>query len=181
MMYRLTGVLLTVAAVLALSACGISGNLRGEPGYAEFESPGLRNTDLQFALSLGPVPLRFARKFVDDDPEVSAILDQLSAIRLRVYEVDANPESVRQTMGQATDRLIEEGWSTVVAMREDDELASVLVWMDEEDEIRGLAVIAQDATELVFVNLIGRIRPELFGTYMAELDIIAPAVEIDPI
>ncbi len=180
-MYKLKRILLTAAAISVLSACGISGNLRGEPGYAEFESPGLRNTDLQFALSLGPVPLRFARKFVDDDPEASAILDQLSAIRLRVYEIDGNPENVRRRMGQATDRLIEEGWTTVIAVREDDELASVLVWMDEENEIRGLAVIAQDATDLVFVNLIGRIQPELFSTYMAEFDITTPDIEIDPI
>jgi len=180
-MYRLIGVLLTVAAILALSACGISGNLHNEPGFADFESPGLLDTDREFALSLGPTVLRFARRFVDDDPEASAILDQLSAVRLSVYEIDANPENVRRRVGQTADRLTEEGWTTVVATREDDELASVLVWMDEEGEIRGLAVIAQDATDLVFVNLIGRIRPELFGTYMAELDIIAPAVEIDPI
>ena len=180
-MIQFKRLLLTITLVSVLAGCGFSGNLRNEPGFADFDSPGLLDADLEFALSLGPVPLRFARKFVDDDPEASAILDQLSAIRLRVYEINANPENVRRKMGQATDRLIEEGWTTVVTVREDDELALVLVWMDEEDEIRGMAVIAQDASELVFVNLIGRIRPELFGTYMAEFDITAPDIKIDPI
>ena len=45
-----------------LIGCGITGNLRGDPGYAPFESPGLFNTDRVFALSLGPVPLRLARQ-----------------------------------------------------------------------------------------------------------------------
>jgi hypothetical protein len=45
----------------ALSACGLSGNLRYAPGYADFESPGMRETDREFALSLGPLPLRLAR------------------------------------------------------------------------------------------------------------------------
>ena len=173
-MYQLKRILLTVTTVLALSACGISGNLRNEPGYANFDSPGLLDTDREFALSLGPVALRFARKFVDDDPEVSAILDQLSAVRLSVYEIDANAENVSRRMGQAVDRLVEQGWMPLVAVREDKELVSVLVWMDDEDDVRGMAVIAQDASELVFVNLIGRIQPELFGTYMAELDITDP-------
>ena len=45
--------------VLTVSACGFTGNLRADPGFASFGAPArLNETDRRFALSLGPVPVR---------------------------------------------------------------------------------------------------------------------------
>ena len=51
---------------------------------------------------------------------------------------------------------------------------------DDNGRNHGMAVIVQDPTEVVLVNLIGNVRLDLFGEYMAELDIDAPPIEIDP-
>jgi hypothetical protein len=43
-----------------------------------------------------------------------------------------------------------------------------------------MAVIVQEPTEVVLVNLIGNVRLDLFAEYMAELDVDTPKIDIDP-
>ena len=42
-----------------------------------------------------------------------------------------------------------------------------------------MVVMAQDHGEVVLINLIGEIRPEMFNAYMTELDIDAPDLDIE--
>jgi len=169
-------------AVAALSGCGITGNLHGNPGYADFVSPGIADTDREFALSLGPLPLKLARAFLDedDDPEAAAILKGLRGVRIYVYEIDGDEVRVQERVGRTADRLLRQGWEPMVAVREDGEFARVMVRMDGPERIRGLVVMAQDHDELILVNLIGELRPEMFNEYMTGLDIDAPRVAIGP-
>jgi hypothetical protein len=169
-----------LSVCLILGACGISGNLRGDPGYAAFESPGMRDTDRSFALSLGPLPLKLARTFMDEDDEDAArILKHLDAVRIYIYEVDGNPDRVMDRMQTTRDRLVAKGWEPAIATREDGGLVNVMVKMGGEQAIRGMVVMSLDGNELVLVNLIGEIRPEMFNSYMTELDVDTPDVDID--
>lgn len=164
-----------------LAGCGFTGNLYGDPGYASFDSPGLFDTDRVVALSLGPLPLRLARIVIDDDedPEAAMFLKHLDAVRIYVYEIDRNPEQVKQRMQSTVDRLEQDGWQPVVAIRDDGELVRVLFRMINEDQIRGMVVMVQDEEELVLINLIGDLKPEMFNSYMNGLDIDTPAVSIE--
>ncbi len=179
-MYRLTWILIVVATISALSGCGISGNLRNDPGFAAFKAPRMRDTNREFALSLGPLPLNLARKFMGDDPDITALLRGLKAVRLYIYKIDGDSKRVRDRMESIAARLTDQGWMPVVVVREDDGLTSALVRMDNQDQILGLAVIAQDDSELILINLIGRIQPEMFSVYLAELAIYVPDINIDP-
>jgi len=79
-MLRLT---LTLAALAALlTGCGITGNYRNDPGFAEFDSPGLLDTDREFGISLGALPLGLARWVMADDPEIGPLLRELRAVRV---------------------------------------------------------------------------------------------------
>ena len=62
------------------------------------------------------------------------------------------------------------------------ELVSVLLQPAEHGRNgnRGLAVIVQDPSEVVLVNLIGNVRLDLFAEYMVDLDVEMPRIEIDP-
>jgi hypothetical protein len=173
---------LTLVFVLVLlGGCGFTGNLKGDPGFAAFDSPGLMATDRVIALSLGPVPLRLARIILDEDedPEAAMLLKELDAVRVYVYEIDRSPALVKQRMDSTAKRLQESGWQPVVAVRGDGELVRVMFRMQGDELIRGMVVMVQDDEELVLINLIGDLRPELFNSYMSELDIEAPAVEIE--
>jgi hypothetical protein len=63
--FKLTAVF--IAAVL-LTACGITAP-RSNEGYANLDSPGMNDTNRTMALSIGPTTLRFAARFLDDDPD----------------------------------------------------------------------------------------------------------------
>jgi hypothetical protein len=173
----------TVTAALAallLAGCGITGNFRHDPGYAAFGEPGSLAEDREFALSLGPLPLAFARLVLDDEPEVEPILQELKAVRVYAYDVTRDAESTAQQVRAMRSRLLDDGWIALITVRDDAEETAVLLRPDDGGRNRGLAVIVQDAQEVVLVNLIGNVRLDLFADYMAELDVDTPGIKIDP-
>jgi hypothetical protein len=182
-MSRLNRLSVTPLAALSLVAllggCGITGNFRADPGFAAFHSPGYAETHRQFALSLGPLPLMLARKITSGDPELAAMLDGVKAVRVYVYDVDGDREQVGKRLESAWNGLTERGWDSVVAVREDGGLASMLVRFDERAQVQGVAVMAQDVDEVVFVNVIGDIRPQTFSALMAQFDIEFPSLYVE--
>ena len=169
---------LVLAASLPLAACGITGNFRNDPGYADFGSQ-QSGAERDIGLSLGPLPLGMARMFMDDDPEIGLLLKDLRAARVYIYTVD-DGERVAQRIEATESDLIADGWFPIVTVSEDGERVEVLTHANRRGELRGMAVIVQDAEELVLVNLIGNIHPEQFDSYMAGLDVHAPSIAIDP-
>ena len=176
--WRLARIVGVSALCLVLADCGILGDLRLNPGYAAFGSPGVGDTDRDFALSLGPVPLKVVRLATRNDPEMAALLRDLKAVRVYTYEVDGDVDRVLERVNGIRERLIQAGWQQVVATRDDGELVAALVKMQEPGKIRGMAVIAQDDEDLTLVNVIGDIRPENFGAIMAELDVDVPTMSV---
>lgn len=174
-------VLAVATSVLALAACGFTGNLRFSPGYAELGSPGIADTDRSFGISLGPLPIKLAKVFMAGDPEIAAILKDVRAVRVYTYDVDGDPERVNANMEESRGRLVERGWQPVVAVRDDGGLVTALVRMDDGDDasrVRGLVVMVQDDEEVVLVNVIGKLTPETFAFAMAELDIELPTMAL---
>jgi hypothetical protein len=165
-----------VALATVASGC-VFGGLRANPGYAAFGSPGVADTDRQFALSLGPLPLKIARVFVNDE-ELHAVLRDVKAVRVYTYEVDGDAERVKERMAAARDKLVGQGWEQIVAVRDDGELVSALIKMDGSAAMRGLAVIVQDHEDITLVNVIGRLKPETFSAVMAQLDVHLPNVAL---
>lgn len=164
-----------------LAGCGISGDFRRDPGYAAFDSAGALAEHREVGLSLGPAPLALARLFLDDEePDLGAILKELRAVRVYVYEGIPDEEGMaRQLQGIQSD-LIDDGWRTIATIREDASRVSVLLRPDGDGRTHGMAVIVQEPTEVVLVNLIGNVRLDLFAEYMAELDVDTPKIDIDP-
>jgi hypothetical protein len=167
---------------LLLADCGILGNFRHDPGYAAFGSPGIEDTDRDFALSLGPVPIglgRLASRIVlKDEPELRKTLVGVRAVRVYTYEVKGDMTRVQGRMEAMRRDLVQKGWQQIVAVRDDGELVSALVRMEGVERIRGLVVIVQDDEEITLVNVIGDIRPENFGAMMAALDIDVPSMSV---
>jgi len=177
-MRRLAFCAFVLAASLPLTGCGITGNFRNDVGYADFGPQG-QNTHREIGLSLGPLPLGLARMFMDDDPELGPMLKDLRAARVYVYEVD-DAERVAERIATTQSELIADGWFPIITVRDDDERVAVLTHANRRGELRGMAVIVQDAEDLVLVNLIGEIHLDQFDAYMASLDVHAPSIAIDP-
>ena len=101
-----------VATVIVLSACGITAP-RSNDGYANLDSPGMNDTNRTMALSLGPTTLRFAARFLDDEPETQALLRSLDGVRIRTYEVYGDPQRITRNFEQMGGKLLDDGWDPV--------------------------------------------------------------------
>jgi len=177
---RVRGFMLA-ALTAGLAGCGITGNFRNDPGYAELGSLTRLEAETDFSLSLGPLPLRIAGWALDeDDTELEPLLRELRAVRVYVFEGIADAAEAATGAEVLRAKLLGEGWLSVIAVREGSEITSVLLRPGTGGTNRGLTVIVQEPTEVVLVNLIGNVRLDLFNDYMAEVDVDTPQIEIDP-
>ena len=162
--------LVTVLLIL-LAGCGLTAP-RSSDGFADLDSLGIADTDRVMSLSLGPTVLRFAASHMEDDePEVRNLLRSLDGIRIRIYEVDGDASRVAGRMERMSTKLQADGWEPVMLVRQEGETAFMLLRMDGE-QILGMTVMVMDnEAEAVIVNLMGDIRPDLFGDVMVALDV----------
>jgi len=165
-------------AAASLAACGITGNFRAHPGFARLGSIDQGDVDRQLGISLGPLPLMVARRLTADDPELGAMLRGVKGVRVYVYDVNGDAARVRGRMERSQARLVADGWTPAVAMRDDGEYAAALVRTDARDGVRGIVVLTLDDEEAVLVNVIGRLRPESFSRVMASLGEDLPPMRV---
>jgi hypothetical protein len=163
-----------------LTACGITGNFRNDPGYADFGPLQRLDGESDFGLSLGPLPLQIAKWATHDDEDLGPMLRDLRAVRVYTIEGIADAEDAAARAKEVTADLTSDGWLPVAAVRDGEDLTSVLLRPDKNFTHRGLAVIVQEPDEVVLVNLIGEIHLDFINGYLADLDVDVPPIEIDP-
>ena len=169
--------LVLVITALMLTACGITAP-RSNEGYANLDSPGMSDTDRTMSLSLGRTTLRFAARFMDDDPETQALLRSLDGVRIRIYEVHGDHERIARNFERMGSKLGNDGWSPIMLVREEGELVQMYA-KPSGGEIRGLTIVSADGDEVVVVNIMGDIDPLYYQDVMVALDVDdAPEVQI---
>lgn len=162
---------------LYLTACGITAP-RSNDGYANLDSPGVADTNRTMSLSLGRTTLRFAARFLDDEPETQALLRSLDGVRVRIYEVHGDNERIASKFDRMGSKLSKDGWDPVMLVREEGELVQMYSKSSEKG-MHGLTIVSADDEEVVVVNVMGDINPENFGDVMVALDVDdAPDVQI---
>lgn len=166
-----------ILAALILSSCGITAP-RSNDGYANLDSPGISETNRTMSISLGPTVLRFAARFMDDDPETQALLRSLDGVRVRIYEVDGDSEVITQNFDHMGIKLGNDGWAPVMLVREEGELVQMYA-KSSSDGIQGLTIVSADDMEVVVVNVMGDIDPAYYSDVMVALEVDdAPEVQI---
>ena len=167
---------LTLMAFL-LSSCGITAS-RSNEGYANLDSPGISDTNRTMSLSLGKTTLRFAARFLDDEPETQALLRSLDGVRIRIYEVTGDTDRIAGKFERMGNKLGDDGWQPVMLVREEGELVQMFSKSSSRGML-GLTIVSADDEEVVVVNVMGDIQPEHFGDVMVALDVDdAPDVQI---
>ena len=170
-------VLLLTVIALTLSACGITAP-RSNDGYANLDSPGISDTNRTMSLSLGPTTLRFAARFLDDEPETQALLRSLDGVRVRIYEVHGDTDRIALKFDRMGSKLSNDGWQPIMLVREEGELVQMFSKSSSRG-MQGLTIVSADDEEVVVVNVMGDIQPEYFGDVMVALDVDdAPEVQI---
>ncbi len=165
-----------VIAATVLVGCGLTAP-RNDDGYANLDSLGVFDVDHTMTLSFGPTILGFAALHVDDEPETQALLRALAGVRVKIYEIDGDAERVAARLEKMSLKLSEQGWEPIVRVTEEDEQVHVLVKM-KGDHISGLTLLTSDHKEVVIINIMGELQPDMFKTTMAALDIEMPDIQV---
>jgi len=162
---------LSATLLLLLTACGISGNRPSDPGYANLELPGWTEADRVLSVSLGPSILRMARWVTDadEDPEAEAILKNVRAIRVSVYELEGDSTRLLKHAADTSSQLQKQGWEILVKVNEGTEQTLVMSKIIDQ-LMTGIVVLSIDEEEMVFVNLMGSIDPAQLGEILRGLD-----------
>ena len=166
-----------ILVVLTLASCGITAP-RSNEGYANLDSPGMNDTDRTMALSIGPTTLRFAARFLDDEPETQALLRSLDGVRIRTYEVYGDSERITRNFERMGGKLFDDGWDPVMLVREEGELVQMYAKLTG-GKMRGLTIVSADESEVVVVNVMGDIDPAYYSDVMLVLNVDdAPDVQV---
>jgi len=170
-------VLILVLTAFTLSSCGITAP-RSNGGFANLDSPGMSDTDRTMSLSLGPTTLRFAARFLDNDPEIQALLRSLDGVRVRIYEVTGDSGRIARNFEHMGDKLANDGWQPVMLVREEGDLVQMFAKASGKN-MQGLTIVSADDEEVVVVNIMGDIDPAYYQDVMVALDVgDAPAVQV---
>ncbi|MCF6226068.1 MAG: DUF4252 domain-containing protein [Xanthomonadales bacterium] len=162
---------LSIVLLLLLTACGFSGNRPNDPGYADLSLPGWTEADRVLSISFGPAILRMARwaTDADEDPEVGALLKNVRAVRVAIYEVEGDNPRLRKRAADTSQHLKKQGWEVLVRVNEDTEQTLVMSKIVDQ-RMTGIVVLSIDEQDLVFVNLMGSIDPAQLGDILRGLD-----------
>ncbi|MEM1186902.1 MAG: DUF4252 domain-containing protein [Pseudomonadota bacterium] len=169
-MRPVTRTLAALTLSCGLGACGVTASSTN-PGFADISVP--RNAGLKrdTSISIGPALLGFAARHADEDPETMALLNALDGVRVRVYAVgeESDPTRLSSSLETSAKSLRDDDWRVVVRVADEDSRVHVLV-REGGGQLLGLALMSLDREELVLVNVMGRLAPEMLDTLTRTID-----------
>ncbi|MEO1078756.1 MAG: DUF4252 domain-containing protein [Pseudomonadota bacterium] len=169
-MRRVTRALAVLSLSCGLGACGVTASSTN-PGFADISVPRDAGLKRDTSISIGPALLGFAARHADEDPETMALLEALDGVRVRVYSVGEESDSAKlySSLEKNARNLRSEKWRAVMRVSEEYSRVHVLV-REESGQLLGLALMSVDQEELVLVNVMGRIAPEMLDTLTRTID-----------
>ncbi|MEL7045305.1 MAG: DUF4252 domain-containing protein [Pseudomonadota bacterium] len=153
-----------------LGACGVTASSTN-PGFADISVPRDAGLKRDTSISIGPALLGFAARHADENPETMALLEALDGVRVRVYSVGEESDSAKlySSLEKNARNLRSDKWRAVMRVSEEDSRVHVLV-REAGGQLLGLALMSVDPEELVLVNVMGRIAPEMLDTLTRTID-----------
>jgi hypothetical protein len=166
-----------VAALTALLAFPVMAQedaLKDYPGYVDFGELGdiFGEPTVQIAVGSSLLSLVGALS-AQEDPEAADLFKRLNGVRVNVFENTEITQEGIEFVKDASSKLSSMGWESVVTVNSADEQVRIFMKINE-DMVQGITVMVVEATEAVFVNVIGNLNPAELEKVMDNFD-----VEID--
>ncbi len=183
--YRIS--IFMLAMVMAGWAGGLSAhvsaqdNLDDDPGYIDFAGMEDRfNAEPEFQVNIkGQLLTLVAEASREDDPEFAELLLRLRAIQVRSFPMRASQiRAMEMHSEDIGDELEDEGWDTVVRLRDYGQYVDVYA-LEDPNFILGLMMMVVDAeqNETVLINIVGDIAADELGRIGSKFD-IAPLSDV---
>ena len=159
-----------ITMLLALSAVAQEDELKTMPGYVAFESLDEVYGEPKVRVNVGGFLLSLMSKAAKNDPEAAAILEGLESVRINVYSTGGEVLPAIDQLQNAKNMLSNQNWEPIIQVNEDRQNVQVFIKANGEG-VQGLTVMAVDADDAVFVNILGSIDPENLGAIMDQFDV----------
>lgn len=159
-----------ITMLLALSAVAQEDELKTMPGYVAFESLDEVYGEPKVRVNVGGFLLSLMSKAAKNDPEAAAVLEGLEGVRINVYSTGGEVAPAIDQLQNAKNMLSNQNWEPIIQVNEDRQNVQVFIKANGEG-VQGLTVMAVDADDAVFVNILGSIDPENLGAIMDQFDV----------
>lgn len=165
------GLLLGLTALMALPALAQEDALKAYPGYVDFGELSSIFGEPTVQISVGQALLNLVGSLsAEEDPEAAALFSRLNGVRVNVFENrEISPEGV-DFVKDTSSKLAALGWESVVTVNQDQEQVRIFMKLSD-GQVEGITVMAVEATEAVFVNVIGNLNPAELEKVMDNFDV----------
>ena len=122
----------------------------------------------------GPLLKFVSKATVNEDPELSDLLDNLLLIKVDVFSVERKQsKKVQSVINKISKKLASKKWERMVRVKDRKEQVEVFTLFDNKYILSGLVVMAIDNhdDEAVFINIVGKIDPEKLGKLSSKFNI----------
>lgn len=145
-----------------------------QPGYFDFDALNSVYGEPSVMINISPLLLKLMATASKDDPEAAKLMNSLQGVRVNIYPTGGELGPALAQVAKARKALQAAQWEPVVQVREPGEEVQIFMKTNEQG-MQGLTVMAVDAEEAVFLNILGEIDPSQLGKVMNQLDIETPA------
>jgi len=160
-----------LTATLALPVMAQEDELKDYPGYVDFGELISIFGEPTTTINIGGSMLGFVSALsASEDPEAAELFKRLHGVRVSIFEDQEISAEGLDFVKSVASELSDKGWESIVSVNSKDEQVRILMKIND-DKVEGITVIAVEANEAVFVNVIGNISPSEIEKVMDGVDI----------
>jgi len=164
-------ILIAFISLLAWPAWAQDELMKDLPGYVDFGKLSEIFGEPSVEIAVGQSLLGLVGAFsANEDPEAAALFKRLKGVRVTVFETEDLSANGLDHVKSVSSKLSAMGWESVVRVNSLDEQVRIFMKMND-GAVEGITVMAVEAHEAAFINVIGSLNPAELEKVMDNFDV----------
>ena len=160
-----------LCALISLPVLAQEDELKNLAGFVDFGDLSKTYGEPSISINIGGTLLSFVSALSEDsNPDTAEMMGQLKGVRVFGYPINEEPGVANNKFMEVKSNLKSKGWEPVVQVNKTDEQVMIYMKMNGS-AMEGLTVMTVDATEIMFINIIGKLDPKKLGQMMKNFDV----------